>query len=160
MKMVTANVTKTVHKKALASEKVTKGSFLVKPQMVIISTNNGRDKLVMNGTKFTMTVAGRDHTTDSRKNKQFETFHTVLSSITSGGTPDITNLPEVSVQKAGTNLTITITPTADSKKAQRRMMFQKIQLTIDAKTSDFRLLRLVERNGDYTDYKITDQQYK
>lgn len=161
VKMVTAQVTKIVHKRALDNELVTRGgSFLVKPQVVSISTNDGQDRLVMNGTKFTMTRAGRDHVTDSKKNKQFETFHTVLNSIISGGSPDISNLPDVKVQKSGTSLSITITPIATDKKSQRRKMFQRIVLVMDMKTSDFRLLRLVERNGDYTDYEFTNHQYQ
>lgn len=161
VKMVTAQVTKTVHKQALAEDVVTRGgSFLVKPQLVSISTNSGLDKLVMNGTKFTMTINGRDHTTDSEKNPQFGTFHYVLNSIINGGTPDISSLEDVTIQKEGNKLSITIVPVTTDKKSRRRMMFQKFVLVMDMKTSSFLQLQMVERNGDYTNYEFTDIKFQ
>ncbi len=160
-KKATADVVKTVHKQALANDVVTRGgTFVISPEIVSISTNKGLDKLVMKGTKFTMSVNGRERTTDSKKNPQFATFHEVLTSIVNGGSTDIEKLPEVDVNKSGTNLTVTITPTAKNKKSAKRMMFQKIMLVMDTKTSKFKQLRMTERNGDYTDYEFSNFRFQ
>lgn len=75
VKTATASVTKIQHRRAVKDDKVTTGGlFILKPDMVSISTDEGRDRLVMKGSRFTMTVSGRDHTTDSRQNPQFATF--------------------------------------------------------------------------------------
>ncbi len=159
-KSATATVRKVVHKKAMAKEVVTTGSAsIVKPDMFTISTNNGADKLTMKGSKFIMTVGKRDHTTDSQKNPQFATFQKVLTSIFSGGTTDISRLEGVTVTKSGSTLRITITPKVDEKK-KRRMMFSSFTLVIDANTSAFKLLKMTDTKGGYTDYEFSNFKFK
>ena len=155
-KQAGANVTRIIHKKSLKKDIVTTGgAFIMHPDMVSISTNEGLDKLLMKGTRFTMTVNGKEHSTDSRKNPQFATFHTVLSSVINGGTTDISKLPDVSIQKTGTSLSITITPIINKVKKKKRMMYSKFVLVLDMKTSAFKLLRFVERDGGFTDYEFS-----
>lgn len=155
VKKATAEVTKTRHKKALKKDQVTTGgAFLLRPDMISISTNEGQDKLVMQGTRFTMTVGGKEQVTDSRKNPQFATFHTVLTSIINGGTTDITQLKDVSVSKTSDSYSVTITPTTDNDKKKKRMMFSSFVLVLDKKTGAFKLLRMVERDGSFTDYEF------
>jgi hypothetical protein len=154
-KQAGANVTKTQHKKGLKKDIVTSGgAIIMRPDLVSISTNEGLDKLVMKGTRFTMTVNGKEHSTDSKKNPQFATFHTVLTSIINGGTTDITKLPDVSIQKTGTQLSITVTPVTDKAKKQKRILFSRFVLVLDMKTSAFKLLRMVDRDGGFTDYEF------
>lgn len=155
VKKATAEVTKTRHKKALKKDQVTTGgAFLLRPDMISISTNEGQDKLVMQGTRFTMTLGGKEQVTDSRKNPQFATFHTVLTSIINGGTTDITQLKDVSVSKTSDSYSVTITPTTDNDKKKKRMMFSSFVLVLDKKTGAFKLLRMVERDGSFTDYEF------
>lgn len=154
-KQAGANINRIIHKKSLKKDIVTTGgACIMAPDMVSISTNEGRDKLLMKGTRFTMTVNGKEHSTDSKKNPQFATFHTVLTSVINGGTTDITKLPDVSIQKTGNSLSITVTPTTDNAKKQKRMMYSKFVLVLDIKTSAFKLLRFVERDGGFTDYEF------
>ena len=61
--------------------------------------------------------------------------------------------------KQGNNIILTITPIADSKKAQRRMLFSSFVLTIDKNTSELKALRMNERCG-YTEYTFTGHQFK
>ena len=73
-------VTKTSHKKAVKTDVVTTGTLTIrKPDYISISTDGGKDQLIMDGTRFTMTMGGRQHVTDSKKNPLFATFHTVLN---------------------------------------------------------------------------------
>lgn len=157
-KSASATVKKTVHKKSMTKTVVTTGeASLVKPDLVTISTNKGLDKLTMKGSKFTMTMNGKDHTTDSQKNPQFATFQKVLTSILNGGNTDISRLSDVSVSKSGNSLQITITPKAEKK---QRMMFSSFLLVIDTHTSAFKLLRMSDRKGGYTDYEFSDFKFK
>ncbi len=157
---VTASVTKTTHKQAVAKDVTSKGTLTMKrPATVSIVIDGGKDQLLMEGSTFTMVVKGKKHTTSSQKNVQFASFQTVFESILSGGQKDISKLGDLTVSKQGNNLVLTITPQADSKKAARRMLFSSFVLTIDTKTSELKSLRMNERSG-YTDYTFSGFQFK
>ena len=55
---------------------------------------------------------------------------------------------------------LTITPTAESKKQQRRIMFTSLVLTIDSRTSALKSLRMNEQRGNYTVYQFTNFAFK
>jgi len=158
--LVTAAVTKTTHKNALAKDAVDKGKLTMKkPDEVGIVINGGQDQLLMKGSDFTMVVKGKKHTTSSKKNAQFATFQAVFEYILSGGEGDLSKYTDLNVKKQGSLLVITITPQAAGKKAQRRMMFSSFIMTIDSKTSELKTLRMNERAG-YTEYSFTGYQFK
>lgn len=158
---VTASVTKTTVKKALANAEVAQGTLTMKrPSEVSISVNEDRDQLLMQGSKFTMVVRGKKHTTTSENNPQFASFQTVFESILSGGAKDISKLGDLTVTRQGQLLILTITPEPDSKKAARRMLFSSFVLAIDTKSSELRSLRLNEKAGNYTEYKFTNFSFK
>ena len=158
-KNVTATVTKRAHKEAVATDAVTKGTFLMKaPNEVSITMEGGKDQLIMQGNQFTMVANGKKHKTDSQKNVQFASFQTVFESILSGGSKSIAHLTDLTMKKNGTLLVLTITPKPDSKKAARRMMFNSFVLTIDTKTSELRSLRMNERTG-YTEYSFSNFKF-
>ncbi len=144
-------VTKTTHRKALKTDAVTTGTVTIrKPDYICISTDNDADQLIMDGTKFTMTMGKRKHTTDSRKNPQFATFQAVLHAV-------INNQPipagdDLTVTTKGSQRVISITP--DTKK-KKRQLFTSFELVVDAKTSAFRTLRMNGRGEDYTIYSFS-----
>lgn len=157
---VTASVTKTTHKQAVAKDAISKGTLTMKrPATVSIVIDGGKDQLLMEGSTFTMVVKGKKHVTSSQTNVQFASFQTVFESILSGGQKDISKLGDLTVSKQGGNLVLTITPQADSKKAARRMLFSSFVMTIDTKTSELKSLRMNERAG-YTEYTFTGFQFK
>jgi outer membrane lipoprotein-sorting protein len=157
---VTASVTKTTHKKAVAKDVISKGTLTMKrPATVSIVIDGGKDQLLMEGSNFTMVVKGKKHKTSSQKNVQFTSFQTVFESILSGGQKDISKLSDLTVSKQGGNLVLTITPQAADKKSARRMLFSSFVLTIDTKTSELKSLRMNERAG-YTDYTFSGFQFK
>lgn len=139
-------VTKTTHKKAVKTDAVTTGTVTIrKPDYICISVDNNKDQLIMDGTQFTMTMGKRKHVTDSKKNAQFVTFQQVLTAV-------INNQPipaseELTVLTKGGQKVITITPVS-----KKRQLFSSFVLTIDAKTSAFRTLRMNGRGEDYTEY--------
>ena len=140
------NVTRTRHKAALTIDDVTKGTLTIrKPDYICITTDGGRDQLLMDGTRFTMTMGGKKHVTDSKSNAQFATFQKVLHAVINGQPiPECDDLTVAT--KNGLN-TLTITPTG-----KKRQMFTSFMLVIDAKTSAFRQLRMNERAGNYINY--------
>lgn len=139
-------VTKTVHKKAVKTDMVSTGTMTVrKPDYICISTSDDKDLLIMDGTKFTMTLGGKRHTTDSRKNAQFATFQAVLTAVING--KPVPEVDDLTVTTKGGQKTMTITPVG-----KKRQLFTSFVLVIDSKTSAFRTLRMNGRGEDYTEY--------
>lgn len=144
--MSAQSVTKTSHKKAVKTDVVTTGTMTVrKPDYICISTDGGKDQLIMDGTKFTMTMGGKQHVTDSKKNAQFATFQAVLHAVING--KPIPEGEDLTVTTKNGQKTITITPTG-----KKRKLFTSFVLTVDAKTSAFKVLRMNGRKEDYTEY--------
>lgn len=140
-------VTKTSHKKAVKTNVVTTGTLTIrKPDYICISTDGGKDQLTMDATTFTMTMGGRQHVTDSRKNPQFATFHTVLKAVINQQA--IPQGDDLTVVTKGATTTVTIVPTGK----QKRQLFTSFVLTVDAKTKSLRTLRMNGRGEDYTEY--------
>jgi len=140
------NVTRTRHQAALTTDAVTTGTLTIrKPDYICISTDGGRDQLLMDGTQFTMTMGGKKHVTDSKRNAQFATFQRVLHAVING--QPIPEGDDMTVVTKNGLKTITITPTG-----KKRQMFTSFVLVVDAKTSAFRQLRMNERAGNYINY--------
>ena len=128
------------------TDAVTTGTLTIrKPDYICISTDGGRDQLMMDGTQFTMTLGGKKHVTDSKRNAQFATFQKVLHAVING--QPIPEGDDLTVVTKNGLQTITITPAA-----KKRQMFTSFVLVVDAKTSDFRQLRMNERGGNYVNY--------
>ena len=146
-------VTKTSHKKAVKTDVVTTGTLTIrKPDYICISTDGGKDQLIMDGTKFTMTMGGRQHVTDSQKNPQFATFHTVLKAVINQ--QDIPQGEDMTVVTKGNATTVTIVPTGKKK----RQLFTSFVLTVNAKTKALRTLRMNGRGEDYTVYEMRNEK--
>lgn len=141
------SVTKTSHKRAVKTDVVTTGTLTIrKPDYICISTDGGKDQLIMDGSKFTMTMGGRQHVTDSQKNPQFATFHTVLKAVINR--QDIPQGGDITVVTKGNAITVTIVPMGKKK----RQLFTSFVLTVNAKSKALRTLRMNGRGEDYTEY--------
>ena len=139
-------VTKNVHKKAVKTDVVTTGTMTIrKPDYICISTDNDRDLLMMDGTKFTITIGSKRHTTDSRNNPQFTTFHEVLTAVING--QPIPQSDDMTITTKNGQKTITITPVG-----KKRQLFSSFVLVLDAKTSNVVQLRMNERGENYINY--------
>lgn len=142
-------VTRTQHRAAIAKDAVTTGTMTIrKPDYISITTDQGREQLIMDGTKFTITLGGKEHTTDSRKNAQFATFHAVLTAVING--QPIPQNAETTVSTKGGKTAITVTPAGKKK----RQLFTSFVLTVNAKTNAFSTLRMNGRGEDYIAYEF------
>lgn len=142
-------VTRTHHRAAIAKDAVTTGTMTIRqPDYICITTDQGREQLIMDGTKFTITLGGKKHTTDSRKNAQFATFHSVLTAVINGQ-PILQN-DELTVTTKGGRTAITVTPAGKKK----RQLFTSFALTVNAKTKAFCTLRMNGRGEDYITYEF------
>lgn len=140
------SVTRVRHQAALTTDAVTTGTLTIrKPDYICISTDGGREQLLMDGTKFTMTTGGKKHVTDSRKNAQFATFQKVLNAVING--QPVPKGEDMTIVTKNGLQTITITSAG-----KKRQMFTSFVLVIDAKTSALRQLRMNERAGNYVNY--------
>jgi len=157
---VTANVTMVHHNKALTKNKTSKGNlWMKKNNKLCISVNNGKDKLIMNGSTFIMKHNGRKFTTSSKTNKQFVTFKKVLDNILNGGKIDIDNIQGVNVKQNGNIFLVTIYPAAKDVTQQKRMTFTSFVMEINSKTSALESLRMNEKRGGYTIYTFTNTKF-
>ncbi|MBQ0072607.1 MAG: outer membrane lipoprotein carrier protein LolA [Prevotella sp.] len=147
---LTATATRTTHKNAVAKDQVVSGTLYVKGSDKVL-IENGKDLLLMNGSKFTFKKGPVKASTNSNTNVQYKTFHDVLESIFNGGQTDISKNSDVDIAKKGANVVVTITPKAGNKK----MMFSSFVLTIDTKAQELRSIRLVQKGG-YTDYTFSN----
>ena len=142
-------VTKTSHKKAVKTDVVTTGTLTIrKPDYICISTDGDKDQLIMDGTRFTMTMGGKQHVTNTQKNPMFATFHSVLKAVINQQA--IPQGDDMTVATKGNATTVTIVPT-DKKK---RQMFTSFVLTVDSKSSAMKRMRMNGRNESYTEYII------
>jgi len=141
-------VTRTRHQAALTTDAVSTGTLTIrKPDYICISTDGGRDQLIMDGTQFTMTTGGKKHVTDSKRNAQFATFQKVLNAVING--QPIPTGDDMTIATKNGQQTITITPTG-----KKRQMFTSFVLVVDEKTSAIRQLRMNERAGNYVNYEF------
>lgn len=139
-------VTKVSHSKAVKTDVVTTGNVTIrKPDYICISTDGGKDQLIMDGTKFTMTTKGKKHVTDSKTNALFATFQRVLHAVING--QPIPTGDDLTIQKSESMQTITITPSG-----QKRQLFTSFVLVVDSKTSAMKQLRMNGRSESYTEY--------
>lgn len=139
-------VTKVSHSKAVKTDVVTTGDVTIrKPDYICISTDGGKDQLIMDGTKFTMTTKGKKHVTDSKTNALFATFQRVLHAVING--QPIPTGDDLTIQKSEGMQTITITPSG-----QKRQLFTSFVLVVDSKTSAMKQLRMNGRSESYTEY--------
>ncbi len=145
------NVTRTQHRAALTQDAVTTGTFTIRqPDYIGITTDGGREQLIMDGTTFTMTMGDKQHVTDSRKNTQFATFHAVLKAVINH--QPIPSGDDLTVNTRDGQTTITITP---AKK--KRQLFSSFVLTIDSSTFTLLQLCLNERAGNYIRYEFSNK---
>ena len=157
---MTATVTKNSHRAAVKNDVVTTGTLeMKKPAYVCINVNDNKDMLLMEGNQFTMKAGGRKQKTTGEGNPQFATFQGVFEAILAGG-GDLSKYSDLTIAKQGQDLVLTITPTAESKKQQRRIMFTSLVLTIDSRTSALKSLRMNEQRGNYTVYQFTNFAFK
>ncbi len=139
-------VTKVSHSKAVKTDVVTTGDVTIrKPEYICISTDGGKDQLLMDGTQFTMTQKGKKHVTDSRKNPLFADFHAVLKAVINH--QPIPASDDIQVTTKGNEQTITITPSG-----KKRQMFTSFVLVVDSKSSTMKRLRMNGRSESYTEY--------
>jgi len=139
-------VTKTSHRKAVKEDVVTTGTMTMrKPDYICISTDGGKDQLVMEGTKFTMTQKGKKHVTDSKKNPLFADFHAVLKAVINQ--QPIPTGDDIKVTTKGSEQTVTITPSG-----KKRQLFTSFVLIVDSKTSAMKRLRMNGRSESFTEY--------
>lgn len=140
------SVTRTRHQAALTTDAVSTGTLTIrKPDYICISTDGGREQLLMDGTQFTMITGGKKHVTDSKKNAQFATFQKVLNAVING--QPVPKSEDMTIVTKNGLQTITITPTG-----KKRQMFTSLVLVVDVKTSALRQLRMNERAGNYINY--------
>ena len=155
---LSAKVTKTVHNEMVTKDLVTKGDFYFKkPAKMVITTNQGKDKLLTDGENFTIVNNGKASTASGKGNSSLTPLVNAIKSMTSGNTDtDLSDVADVDMEKQGNLMIMTIVPIVKSAAEKRKMMFQSFVITVDSKAGELKSIRLNEKGKNYQQYDFSD----
>ena len=156
MKTLNATVRRTCHNTAIADDEVTTGTFsLRKPGQMALTFLDGRDKLLMDGTVYTMVTDGKAQVAQGKTHALFSVLQDVLRAMTGDGDAvSLEGRATLEWTRSDDWLTLAVTPAWEGSK--RRMMFRSFIFTIDARDLRLRSLRMNGRGENYTQYDFTD----
>ena len=155
---LSAKVTKTVHNEMVTKDLVTKGDFYFKkPAKMVITTNQGKDKLLTDGENFTIVNNGKANTASGKGNSSLTPLVNAIKSLTSGNTDtDLSDVADVDMEKQGNLMIMTIVPIVKSAAEKRKMLFQSFVITVDSKAGELKSIRLNEKGKNYQQYDFSD----
>lgn len=155
---LSAKVTKTVHNEMVTKDVVTKGDFYFKkPAKMVISTNQGKDKLLTDGESFTIVNNGKANTANAKGNSALTPLVNAIKGMTSGNTDtDLSDVADVDMEKQGSLMIMTIVPITKSAADKRKLMFQSFVITVDSKAGELKSIRLNEKGKNYQQYDFSD----
>ena len=155
---LSAKVTKTVHNEMVTKDVVTKGDFYFKkPAKMVITTNQGKDKLLTDGESFTIVNNGKANTANSKGNSALTPLVNAIKGMTSGNTDtDLSDVADVDMERQGNLMIMTIVPIVKSAADKRKLMFQSFVITVDSKAGELKSIRLNEKGKNYQQYDFSD----
>lgn len=155
---LSAKVTKTVHNEMVTKDLVTKGDFYFKkPAKMVITTNQGKDKLLTDGENFTIVNNGKANTASGKGNSSLTPLVNAIKNMTSGNTDtDLSDVADVDMEKQGNLMIMTIVPIVKSAAEKRKMLFQSFVITVDSKAGELKSIRLNEKGKNYQQYDFSD----
>lgn len=160
MTSIKANVKKTVHNEMVTKDVVTTGTFYMKkPAMICISTNGGKDKLVTDGTNFTIVQNGKASTASGKGNSSLSPLVNAIQGITNGNAnTDLSDVADVDMEREGNNMIMTVTPITKSAAEKKKLIYQSFVITIDQKAGELRSVRLVGKGKNWEQYDLSNYQ--
>lgn len=155
---LSAKVTKTVHNEMVTKDVVTKGDFYFKkPAKMVITTNQGKDKLLTDGESFTIVNNGKANTANAKGNSALTPLVNAIKGMTSGNTDtDLSDVADVDMERQGNLMIMTIVPITKSAADKRKLMFQSFVITVDSKAGELKSIRLNEKGKNYQQYDFSD----
>ncbi len=155
---LSAKVTKTVHNEMVTKDVVTKGDFYFKkPAKMVISTNQGKDKLLTDGESFTIVNNGKANTANAKGNSSLTPLVNAIKGMTHGDADtDLSDVADVDMEKQGNLMIMTIVPITKTAAEKRKLMFQSFVITVDTKVGELKSIRLNEKGKNYQQYDFSD----
>ena len=155
---LSAKVTKTVHNEMVTKDVVTKGDFYFKkPAKMVISTNQGKDKLLTDGESFTIVNNGKANTANAKGNSSLTPLVNAIKGMTNGDTDtDLSDVADVDMEKQGNLMVMTIVPITKTAAEKRKLMFQSFVIIVDTKVGELKSIRLNEKGKNYQQYDFSD----
>lgn len=151
---LTADVTRTKHNVAIVEDVKDSGKFYFKRPDKMAIVFNENDRLLMEGSTYTMVVDGKASVAKSKMADLFGLLQQVLQRVMSGEeVAGISGTADFKVEREGNE--IRILPAKEGK-VSRRILFTGFTLTLDAKTSRLMSLRMSERGENYTRYDLSN----
>lgn len=160
MNSAKANVKKTVHSEMVTKDVVTTGTFwFKKPAKMCISTNNGKDKLVTDGSTFTMVQDGKAMTANGKGNSALTPLVSAIKAITSGSQDvDLSDVADVDIERNGNLMVMTLSPIVKNAAERKKMLYQSFVITIDQKAGELRSIRLNGKGKNWEQYDFSNFQ--
>lgn len=159
IKSVEANVVRTVHNVMIEKDAKSNGKFYFKkPNKMVLSFDEGKDKLIMDGETFAMVKDGKKNTADGKGNDQLKSLTTFFKSLSEGEESDVelSDIADVDATKKGNLMIVTVTPIVADAKAKRRQMFTSFVITVDQKAGALKSIRMNEKGQNYTNYDFSN----
>ena len=155
---LSAKVTKTVHNEMVTKDVVTKGDFYFKkPAKMVVTTNQGKDKLLTDGENFTIVNNGKASTANGKGNSALTPLVNAIKGMTSGDSDtDLSDVADVDMERNGNLMIMTIVPITKSAADKRKLMFQSFVITVDTKVGELKSIRLNEKGKNYQQYDFSD----
>jgi len=148
---ITAKVTRTNHKTAVKKDAVDKGTFSYKPGGTMSIVFSETDKLMMEGTKYTIVRGKRSSVAKGETAALFGVMQAVVDDILSGGNGMVKDAASkgVSVTQNGNDITI-----APAGKTKKKLLFSSFVLRVDKKKHQVLSIRMNGKGKNYTLYEI------
>lgn len=142
------SVKRVVHKNAVKNDAITNGQFTWKRGGTMTMVFSETDKLLMEGTTYTLVMNGRKQVANADNSKMLGAMQNVVDNILSGGDGRV-NAPSVVIDHSAGSITIS----PDEKLKKARLLFTSFVITFDAKKGTLKSIRMNSRGkNNYTDY--------
>lgn len=130
------------------------GKFYFKmPQDILLSYDDG-DYIIMSGEWFKMNSSGKVNKTKISSNPMLKNLNMILSACISGNINKLTNEFDVSITSESKVWNVVMKP-KDKRLAKR---ISSILLNFEKDNMSLSLMKMIEKSGDYTEYKFFDKK--
>ncbi len=124
---------------------------------MVVTTNQGKDKLLTDGENFTIVNNGKASTANGKGNSALTPLVNAIKGMTSGDSDtDLSDVADVDMERNGNLMIMTIVPITKSAADKRKLMFQSFVITVDTKVGELKSIRLNEKGKNYQQYDFSD----
>lgn len=151
---IASNFRQTKHISLMDGAQVSLGQFYYRraDNAVCFNYSEPRDnKMVMNRGTIAISTGGKTQVIDGQGNPAMQQMQAMIAACFGGNFAQMKDKQDVKMYDDGERLTVVLTPL--SKRVQRYM--SQIVLTFDKQNYQLMCLKMIEKNGDTSEYEFT-----